>query len=345
MIRSRFHVPRSSLLLWAGWLLSSSPVLAQSQPQVAGTIEFFGIEKVSRAALVAALGMTPGDTIPRPAADRARVIQRLTAVNGVESAELYPVCCENNREILYVGIVERGAPQLKFHRAPTGRAKVADTLRALSDSFFNRMIEGIREGQSEDDMSQGHSLLAYAPARAVQEEVLRYTAAHEGELRKVLRQSADEESRAIAAWALGYAPDKHSVIPDLVAAARDPYDEVRNNAIRALSAIGRLAQLKPELGLAVPAQPLLQLMHSPIWTDRNKTSLALMMLTDRRDPALLNAIRAQATVPLVEMARWKTGHAMAPYFVVTRMLGVSDSAAFTAYQRGDRESILQHALH
>jgi hypothetical protein len=332
------------ILLLAG-LIAVRPSESQAQSRIAGVIEFYGVEKVSREALTAALKIGPGNTIPQGRSDQQAIEGRLEAVSGVQSALLQPVCCEGGKWILYVGVVERGAPVIKFDPAPTGSIKVADTLRAMSDALFERMMKGVQSGHAGDDLTQGHSLLEYPPARAIQEQVLAYAATHEGELKKVLRESYDDESRAIAAWALGYASDKHTVISDLVAAARDPYDETRNNAIRALAAIGTLAARKPELGLSIPTEPLLTLLRSPTWTDRNKTSLALMTLTHSRDPRLLARLKQEAVGPLVEMARWKTGHALAPYLIVGRMVGVSDSAAFAAFQRGDRESVLRHALH
>ena len=73
---------------------------------------------------------------------------------------------------------------------------------------------------------------------------------------------------------------------------------------------------------------------------------AFMALTQARDTALLGELRRRALGPLVEMARWQSqGHALAPYFVVARMVGVSDSAAFELFQRGEREKVIRHVLH
>jgi hypothetical protein len=40
--------------------------------------------------------------------------------------------------------------------------------------------------------------------------------------------------RALAAQVLGYVSDKQAVVGDLVQAMSDPFDDVRNNAMRAL---------------------------------------------------------------------------------------------------------------
>jgi HEAT repeats len=322
----------------------SVPARAAAQHRVVALVDFYGVEHLSRPVLLAALRVHPGDTLPDSEAALDRIARRLTLVPGVQHARLEPVCCDGDRYVLFVGIEERGAPRVTFRRAPRGSIRIADTLRTLSDTFFVRMFDGLKAGQSDDDLSQGHSLLAYAPARAIQEMVLGYAAGHEAELRRVLHQSADDESRAIAVWALGYAPDKRTVIPDLVYAAGDPYEEVRNNAVRALWGIGTLARNRPDLGLRTPYEPLLTLLHSPVWTDRNKVGLALAALSEGRDTLLLGRLRREGLTSLVEMARWQSGHALAPYLVVARIAGVSDSAAFAAWQRGAKESVIMKAL-
>jgi hypothetical protein len=45
------------------------------------------------------------------------------------------------------------------------------------------------------------------------------------------------------------------------------------------------------------------------------------------------------------MARWKSkGHALAPFLIVGRLAGFSDDAAFAAWERGDRETVIKAAL-
>jgi hypothetical protein len=195
--------------------------------------------------------------------------------------------------------------------------------------------------QMQDSVEEGHSLLSYPPARAVQVEIQKYAVAHEGEIREVLKESSADADRAIAADVLGYAADKRTVIPDLVGAARDPYHETRNNAVRALYAIGMLAQRKPELGLRIPYGEVVPLLNSPTWTDRNKTSMVLFSLSQTGDPALMQVLKAQAMGPLVEIARWQSpGHAFPGLFLIARITGMGDEDAFKAIQAGDRETIL-----
>jgi hypothetical protein len=66
-----------------------------------------------------------------------------------------------------------------------------------------------------------------------------------------LRDSSDVEHRTATAWVIGYAPEKHQGVGDLLYAARDPDDTVRNSAMQALAAIAVLAKRKPEFEIRI----------------------------------------------------------------------------------------------
>jgi hypothetical protein len=70
----------------------------------------------------------------------------------------------------------------------------------------------------------------------------------------------------------------------------------------------------------------------------------LFPLTASRDPALLAELRSRAVPSLVEMARWSNaGHAMLPFILLARVVGVDDAEAFQAWQSGQRETIIVRA--
>lgn len=327
------------LLFVAGATVGAATGVAAQRDQAIGLVDFYGYGDIPRAQLMTALALKPGDAVPaEPAAAEAR----LRTLPGVRQAVLERVCCDDQgNSMIFGGLVRTGSPVVTFFPRPTGSVRVSDSLRAIADSFVQRMFDGIRSGEAGDSVAEGHSLMSYGPAREWQRAIQRYAVAHEGELRRVLRGSSSDADRAIAAEALGYAADKKSVIPDLVAAARDPYGDTRNNAVRALYAIGILAQRHPELKIVVPVEEILPLLYSPVWTDRNKTSLALFSLSQTRDPALLELLKAKALEPLLEIARWQSsGHAFPAFFIVARIAGVSDEEAFQAFQAGERERIL-----
>jgi hypothetical protein len=184
----------------------------------------------------------------------------------------------------------------------------------------------------------------FPAARAVQERFVILAARYGAELAQVLHQSANQEHRAIAAQVLGYSADKRAVVAHLVQATRDPYSTVRNNAVRALALIAAYGHRHPDLGIVVPPEPLVDLLNSLVWTDRNKSSMALMRISEARDPALLAVLKARALPSLIEMARWKVpGHALAPFFILSRIAGIPDSEIFPAWESGRREEIIQKA--
>ena len=156
--RSQFPVVRSALALLSCGLGVLWPGRVSGQTRTAGVVEFYGVEKVSRDTLLAALSLAPGDTIPSRPEDQAVVAARLKAVTGVRNARLEPVCCEDGKWILFVGVEERGALLLTFGRTPTGSIRVSDTLRTLSEVLFERMMEGVKAGESPSHCGVGAGL-------------------------------------------------------------------------------------------------------------------------------------------------------------------------------------------
>ena len=89
-----------------------------------------------------ALALQEGD----PAAqDRARdksVEQRLEKLPAVEHARLTWVCCNEGKAILFVGIQEKGAPQLTFRSLPTKRVSLPAEAVALNRRFDEALQAG-----------------------------------------------------------------------------------------------------------------------------------------------------------------------------------------------------------
>jgi hypothetical protein len=196
----------------------------------------------------------------------------------------------------------------------------------------------------KEDVSQGHSLLADSAARMIQLGFVDLAAKHRDSLRVVLRTSDDEGHRGLAAEVLAYSANKQSIVPDLVYAMRDPSGEVRNNATRALALIAMYGQQHPELKITVPYEPFIDMLNSMAWTDRNKASLALMQLTESRDPVLLKELRTRAFDAVVDIAQWTNpGHAMAGIIILGRMAGLPDADVYAMYERGEKDKIIAAA--
>lgn len=315
------------------------PAAAQL-PRV-GSIDFYGLRRLSPADLVGAIGIQIGDSITFSRnAVRDSIRPRLLAVSGVDDAEISFVCCDAGRTLIYVGIRETGSPALEFSPAPTGDDRLPDEMIAAERELLRAWMEAVQRGQAEEDDAAGHAMMRYGPARAIQDGFPAFAARSTPLLRRVLHNSSDAHHRAVAAQIIAYAPDKSSVVPDLVRALRDADGTVRNNAMRALAVMASYAQEHPETNLRVPLDPFIGLLNSVIWTDRNKASLALAALTTGRDPELLAMLRARAFDSLVEMARWRIyGHAAPAAIILGRIAGLPDSKIFPKLLQAREELI------
>ena len=334
-------VLRTNAFLLIVWHLARMPLLAQYPP--IGIIDFYGLRTVSETEVRNVLGIQEGD--PFPASGPAEAENRLEGIPGVSRARLELTCCEADKAILYVGIEETGAPRLTFRKPPTTHlelpGKIAETYRQFDDA----VQEAILKGDAADDISQGHSLMANPAARALQDRFVVYAGRYLHDLRRVLSRSADVEQRAIAAWVIGYAPKKAVVVDDLEHAMRDPDDVVRNNAMRALWAIASFSRRRFEPGIRISPAPLIGLLNSMVWSDRNKAMAVLEALTQDRDTRVLRELRLSALSSLAEMARWKSqGHAFAAYVLLGRVGGLSEREIADSWSRGERESAIARIL-
>ena len=313
-----------------------------------GIVDFYGLRRVSEADARRALAIKEGDTLSLGGGKPLSIsesVRRLERVPGVTTARLQLVCCEDGRAIVYVGIEESGAAALRFRDAPRGSVQlVPDVIQAVAD-LKTALGAAVRRGDNGEDDSQGHALAHDPASRAIQLRFVDFAKRDLALLRRVLRDASDEKHRAAAAEVLGYAPDKQAGVPDLLRAVLDPSESVRNDAMRALLVFARAETLPGTPRIHVPAEPFIDLLNSPTWTDRNKSSAAVEQLTDTGDPAVLADVRRRALPSLVEMARWKSdGHAAAALTVLARLAGASETDAWSALRDGTREALIAAAL-
>ncbi|HYV20981.1 MAG TPA: HEAT repeat domain-containing protein [Verrucomicrobiae bacterium] len=317
---------------------------AAPEAMTIGIIDFYGRQRVGEAEARAALAFKEGDTFspdgPPPETFRATA-ERLKQLPDVLHVSMTPICCDAGRLIVYVGLEERDAPALHLRSAPKGKERLPADVLAAAARFGKAFTEAVKRGDNGEDRSQGHSLMHDPATRAIQEEFPGFARRDLATLRRVLKNSSEADHRAVAAQILGYAHDKQAVVGDLVRAMSDPEEAVRNNAMRALLVF---ADTVPGPGRAVPrvpADPFIEFLHSPEWTDRNKASGALEALTRGRDAGMLATLRKTALVPLSEMAEWKSsGHALPAYLILARIAGKSDADAMQAWDRGDRRAVI-----
>ena len=265
-------------------------------------------------------------------------------LSGIDAASLEAACCDNGKVILYIGVHRAGAPPVVFHEYPTDGVDMPDAISRAYSNFLDRVQDAARADQGSEDLSQGHSLIAYPAAREAQLAFISLADAHATELRDVLHRSDNADHRAMAAYVLGYNSNKKAILEDLAYALRDPDATVRGNAARAIAAVAVFAAKNPAAEVRIQPSWFVELLNSPVFTDRNNAATALVTLTESRQPDILEELRTGALLSLVEMARWKhLPHALPAYILLGRTAGIRENELQSAWSKGERERIISLA--
>ena len=321
-------------------VLASGLVFAQG-PRI-GIIDFYGLHKVPEAKLRQALGAREGDPLPRSKGDTE---ERIDEISGVVESHLEAVCCEAGQMVLYVGIEEKGAPHFDLREAPDGDVQLPQDVTTTYRRFLAASEAATRHGQTAEDLTNGHALSANPETREIQEQFVPVVKEYLADLRHVLRDSGDEEQRAIAAYVIGYAENKKTIVDDLQFALKDADAGVRSNAVRGLKALAVLSRVKPDSGIKIEPTWFIEMLNSLSWTDRQQALGVLQILTDGHNPSVMEQVHDRALGSLVEMARWKSlTHALPAYLLLGRVAGLPDQEVQDAWNRGDRESVIAQAL-
>ncbi|HEX5227660.1 MAG TPA: hypothetical protein VFW44_08110 [Bryobacteraceae bacterium] len=304
--------PRPLLLF-----LAASALFAQSR---IAEIEFFGSKGVDVEAVRKALPVKAGDSLG-PETDR-QIRETVQRVTGKDATDIAHVCCDKQGgSFVYIGLAGQSSRAFALNAEPTGKTQVSPELATLSRKMDEALFAAVRSGNAaEQQPSPGYRLPKEPKAREATLAFRQYALQHEDDLYRVLESSSDGKQRAIAADALGFTSQSARQIAALIHASRDPNDEVRNNATRALLEI---SQAGPTAASQIPPDTFIDMLWSGVWSDRNKSSALLMMLTASRDPKLLARLRTEALDPLTEIAGWDPDHAMPARMI----LGILPSAA------------------
>jgi len=311
-----------------------------------GLIEVYGDHKVSAQKIRAALNAKVGDPLP----SRQEAEMRVDKVPGVLVSRVEAACCNGTGMILYVGVEERDSPHVEYHQAPTGAMTLPAGLLDGYRKLLDNAAASLRGRNADQDLTNGYSLMADPESRDLQLSFLPAVAENLALLDQVVRQSADSEQRAAAAYLLQYGPrgprTNRVIVDALQYALRDQEDEVRENAVRALQAVAIGGKLHPEQQIHIEPTWFVELMNSVVWTDRHDATLALVNLTEARDPETLQLLRDRALSSVVEMARWHDlQHALPAFILAGRLAGLDEQQIKIACIGEDRESVLKQALN
>ena len=284
------------------------------------------------------VGVSAGDRLPP---SKGELEDRLEKIPGVVVARVEAVCCEGSQSMLFVGIEERGAAHFALRTPPAGAATLPPEIVGSYTELVHAVESAARRGSTAEDLTHGHPLMADPDARAIQENFPDFTAHHLAKIREVLRNSADEEQRSMAATLIGYAPDKNAVIGDLEYAIQDPDESVRSSAMSALNAIAVLAAKQPEIGIRISPTWFVEMLNSIVLSDRTRATKALITLTDSRPAATLDLLRERALPSLMEMAQWNSlRYALPAFILLGRVGGLSEEQIQQSWTSGDRAAMI-----
>lgn len=315
---------------------------AAAQPPRIGDINFYGLRKTTADKILSTLELKSGSALPPSKGDME---DRIEEIPGIVEARVEAVCCDRASVALFIGIEEKGAPHFDYRAAPAGNVALPQELMDTYHAFLAAVERAAQAGNTAEDLTAGHGLMAEPAARALQEKMAEFAAENVALLRDDLRTGSEPEERAAAAIVIGYAPNKLAVVNDLQYALQDPDPAVRANAIRSLKAIAVLAQKQPALGIKIQPTWFVEMLNSIVLSDRLQSADALVVLTDSGDLAALELIRERGLSSLAEMARWKTlRYALPAFLLVGRIAGMKDAEIQQRWQNGDRETVIQKAL-
>jgi hypothetical protein len=240
--------------------------------------------------------------------------------------------------MMYIGLPGESYQALALNPAPAGEMRFPRAAIALREEMDKALIDAVMKGHASEDDSEGFALTDDPNTRKAQLAIREYALRNETLILQVLASSSDARHRAIAAQMLGYGRQSDEQIDALVRASLDSDDGVRNDAVRALEV---LAGVKPNLAKGIPPETFVHLLRSGAWTDHNKASLLLMVLTKSRDPKVLTLLRAEALDSLVEMARWRsTAHAFAALLILGRIAGLDEDSLTKLIVAGQADTII-----
>lgn len=307
-------------------MINALTTLGQTTTDSISVIEFFGPAKVSFEQIKKELHLKEYGPLRE---SLQQIEERLKNIPGIKNVSVTTICCENNKPILYIGISDMASNSFTYSPQQTGQVVLPEKIITSYDAFMKAVRNAVLLNDTDDDVSQGHSLLTNKEARAYQEQFIRDAGEHFDQFKNVLHNASDPHQRAVAAYIIGYYQDKSAVAIELLKAIYDSDESVRNNAMRNIGAIIAYSNKYPELKVQIPVEPFITMIHSVIWTDVNKAGMVLLNLSESRDPVILNRIKQGALVPLKQIADWKVVmHALIARLILGRIAGIPDEKIF-----------------
>ena len=208
-----------------------------------------------------------------------------------------------NRSYVTVDLVDEAdrARRMTFAAAPTGEHPDPDNLLALwreyQDKAMGLLMDGKITPTAEEKCPFFHCItFAHESLAQYKDAFAKRVPPHETTLAKILREDKRDEHRALAAFLLAHISSGQRVVELMLPVVRDPSELVRNNAMRVLAMIAQNYSSIP-----IPVAPVIEALHYPTTTDRNKASAILDGIAKHADAQTKAAIKIGAGEVLVQM--------------------------------------------
>jgi len=325
--------------------LSSLPQSGPSEQIVVGGIYYFGYSGLNLAIVQDNLPIRVGDSLDIAGFDHDRSLIETSVMTATEKSatDVAFVCCDKQRRLLiYIGLPGNSSRVIEGEASPHGSVHLDPAAYRLYEEETIAMANAARYGSSREDDSNGYAI-ADDPAAQKIELAMRTYAANRGlEIEKVLQDSGDVQQRRASAALLGYANRSTYQIEGLIRAINDPDETVRNNALRALAVLASAKGATP-INIDANVAPLIDLLFSKTWSDRNKSSFVLAQITKERDQTLLKELGDRAMAPLIEGANWDTLHSTAFLEILGRIGGIPEVQLNKLILSGDKTQIIRAA--
>ena len=308
-----------------------------------GAINYFGYGGLPLEKIRAALPLHVGDTLTHASFSKQPINDAVSSVIGKPPTDVNITCCIGDEQLeVFVGLPGSTSRAVAKRPSPSGTTRLDPEGLRLYEREQPLLGQAVVGGTAGEDDSQGYMISNDPALKAVNLAMRTYAMGREVELIHVLQTAGDPKERRAAAALMGYVRRSRTQVEALSDAMNDPDEEVRNNAVRALAVLAHAAT-KDHLQISV--EPLIRLLYSGIWTDRNKASLLLMRLTEEGDPEMLATLQKEAMGPLVEGASWTDvpGHSTPFLVVLARIGGIDNDRLEELLKSGNVDAIISAA--
>ncbi|AKQ63233.1 hypothetical protein A176_000145 [Myxococcus hansupus] len=275
--------------------LAKAPEAPFPVPTLAG-LDAFGSKKVDREAVRRVFGLEVGKPIVYSAAyfkQKEALLRGQYELAFVKTGMTLFVAEEHKgKAFVVVDMVDvEDQARLRFLPEPKGHLPDPEGLAARWNDYQQRVWSLQMMGKLDESSScqVTHCIGGFGHPQLVdfEPEFLAKVPQQLDALTAVLREDADDEKRAAAAFLLAYAPTPEETVRRLVPSIRDNSKSVRNSVVRVLTALQQAAT-QPLVDVAT----VVDAVSMPTTTDRNKATYLLSYLLEDLPEDALKAQRA-----------------------------------------------------